>query len=353
MSGEHRVSTMSPTLGQRQRAAAFALLMACGCALAVPLADTRIPLFSGLGIINDTAFALLGLIVAALLYLQFRATRAPAVLVLASGFLLLSLTTLPQLLRESQGAFIDLRLLFVADFSLPAAAIAYALLRRGVAGATGQERAASQIVAALAATIALAALATWITAVSVEPGSGVPTAEASLWWRTLAATALCASLLAAIALLWQRRSSVLDLWLLVALTAWFIDALLRATAADDSSITWHFARLYGLLGIGCILYALLAENLALFLRLERQQARGPVAPHTQAVLGEVTEQLSQPLCAITANADAIGRMLDHERPDLAEVRAALADIIQDAGRANDTLRDAERSAAGEPRSANS
>jgi len=148
MSGEHRVSTMSPTLGQRQRAAAFALLMACGCALAVPLADTRVPLFSGLGIINDTAFALLGLIVAALLYLQFRTTRAPAVLVLASGFLLLSLTTLPQLLRESQGAFIDLRLLFVADFSLPAAAIAYALLRRGVAGATGQERAASQIVAA-------------------------------------------------------------------------------------------------------------------------------------------------------------------------------------------------------------
>src|SRR6186997_246722 len=125
MSGEHRVSTMSPTLGQRQRAAAFALLMACGCALAVPLADTRVPLFSGLGIINDTAFALLGLIVAALLYLQFRATRAPAVLVLASGFLLLSLTTLPQLLRESQGAFIDLRLLFIADFSLPAAAIGY------------------------------------------------------------------------------------------------------------------------------------------------------------------------------------------------------------------------------------
>lgn len=348
MSGEHRVSTMSPTLGQRQRAAVFALLMACGCALAVPLADTRIPFYSGLFIIGDTAVALLGLMVAVLLYLQFRATRAPAVLVLASGFLLLSLTTLPQLLRESQGAFIDLRLLFVADFSLPAAVIAYALLRRGVGEVDGQERTVPHIAAALAATIALAALATWITAASIEPGSGIP-AEASLMWRTLASMALCASLLAAIALLWQRRSSVLDLWLLVALTAWFIDVLLRAAAPDDSSVTWHFARLYGLLGISCILYALLAESLALFLRLERQQARSPAtrpAPDTRTVLGEVTEQLTQPLCAITANADAIGRMLEHERPDLAEVRAALADIIQDAGRATDTLRDAQRDAAG-------
>jgi len=68
------------------------------------------------------------------------------------------------------------------------------------------------------------------------------------------------------------------------------------------------------------------------------------------VLDEVAEQLAQPLCAITANADAIGRLLEHEHPDLAEVRAALADIVNDAGRASEALRAARRSTAGGDRS---
>ena len=348
MSGGQHVSTVHPSLGQRQRAGAFALLMACGCGLAIPLAGAPLPYVDGVVLIVDTAFALLGAIVAALLYMQFRVTRAPAVLVLASGFLLLSLTTAPQLLRESQGAFIDLRLLFVADFSLPAGVIAYAVLRRGPAGAPDLGRTVPHIAAALAATIGLAALATGITAASVEPGGGIPAAAASLPWRALATTALCVTLIVAIGLLWRRRDSVLDLWLLVALTAWFIDVLLRAAAPDDTRATWHFARLYGLFGIGCVLCALLGENLALFARLERQRMRIPSPSGAAHALEEVAEQLTQPLCAITANADAIGRMLEHEQPDFAEVRAALADVVNDVGRASETLRDAQRRATGAP-----
>ena len=39
---------------------------------------------------------------------------------------------------------------------------------------------------------------------------------------------------------------MVDLWLLVTLMAWFIDVLLRAAAPDYGSVTWHFARPYGL-----------------------------------------------------------------------------------------------------------
>jgi hypothetical protein len=350
MSGEGHAFTMSPTLGQRQRAAALALLMAGGCMLALPLANVSLPRFEAVVLIVDTAFALLGFVVATLLYLQFRATRAPAVLGLASGFLLLSLATVPQLLRESQGAFIDLRLTFIADFAMPAGAITYALLRRGVAGTPDAGRVVPHIAGAIAATVALAALATWITAASGEPGTGMPAADATLWWRLLATGVLCATLAVAIALLWQRRSSVLDLWMLVALTAWFIDALLRAAAPDDASVTWHFARLYGLFGIACVMFALLAENATLFRRLERllrraEAAAAPDTPVEAGVVGHIAEELTQPLCAITANADAIERMLDQDPPDLAEVRAALADIIDDAGRASRTLHEARQSVA--------
>jgi len=340
---------MSPSPGQRQRAAALALLMACGCALAVPLADMRLPYSAGIILIVDTAFVLLGLLVASLLYRQFRLARAPAVLVLASGFLLLALTTLPQLLRESQGAFIDQRLLFIADFSLPAAALGYALLRRGAAAAPDDGRPVPHIAGALAATVAVAALATWITAASVEPGS-VPATEASMPWRWLSTTALCATLIVAIALLWQRRGSVLDLWLLVLLAGWLIDVMTRAAAPDDASVTWHIARLCGLLGVACVLSVLLAENPARFARKDRRRARRAATPDARVVLDEVAEQLAQPLCAITANADAIGRLLEHEHPDLAEVRAALVDIVNDAGRASEALRAARRSTAGGDRS---
>ena len=46
----------------------------------------------------------------------------------------------------------------------------------------------------------------------------------------------------------------------------------------------------------------------------------------------IADELNQPLFAITANADAISRMLAREAPDLGEVRAALADITSDAQR---------------------
>lgn len=194
--------------------------------LVLPLAGVRLPRFEPFILVIDSAFTLLGLIVATLLYLQFRATRAPALLALASGFLLLF--------------------------------------------------------------------------------------------------------------------------------GWSIDVLLRAAAPVDTSIASHLAHLCGLLGIACLLGALLAENTTPFVRVERMRVRAPAATPapargagTRRVVDGIAEELNQPLCAITANADAIGRMLDAERPDLAEVRAALADIVDDTCRASETLRAAQRAASQE------
>jgi hypothetical protein len=225
MSSEQDVTTMNATLGQRLQAAALALLMAGGCMLALPLAGVSLPRVEPFILVIDTAFTLLGLIVATLLYLQFRATRAPALLALASGFLLL--------------------------------------------------------------------------------------------------------------------------------VGWSIDVLLRAAAPVNTSVASHFAHLCGLLGIACLLGALLAQNSTSSARLERTRVRAPATPApvqgagVRRVVDDIAEELNQPLCAITANADAIGRMLDAEHPDVAEVRAALADIIDDICRASQTLRTAQRAASQE------
>ena len=62
----------------------------------------------------------------------------------------------------------------------------------------------------------------------------------------------------------------------------------------------------------------------------------------RAMMGELTaslaHELNQPLGAILSNAQAVRRILAEKRPDLAEVKAAVEDIIQDNSRAVETIR---------------
>ena len=61
-----------------------------------------------------------------------------------------------------------------------------------------------------------------------------------------------------------------------------------------------------------------------------------------AVMGELTasltHQLNQPIAAILMNAEEIQRMLESAEPDIENLRAAVADIIQDDVRATETIR---------------
>src|SRR5262245_24710939 len=61
----------------------------------------------------------------------------------------------------------------------------------------------------------------------------------------------------------------------------------------------------------------------------------------------IADHLNQPLFAITANADAITRMLARENPDLVEMRAALADISSDALRGSRMVGSVQRLLAAE------
>ena len=52
----------------------------------------------------------------------------------------------------------------------------------------------------------------------------------------------------------------------------------------------------------------------------------------------LAHEINQPLAAIRSNAEAIQSMLESERPDLDEIRAAVGDIVADDARAGDTIR---------------
>ena len=52
----------------------------------------------------------------------------------------------------------------------------------------------------------------------------------------------------------------------------------------------------------------------------------------------LAHEINQPLAAIRSNAEAIHSMLESERPDLDEIRAAVVDIVSDDARAGETIR---------------
>lgn len=52
----------------------------------------------------------------------------------------------------------------------------------------------------------------------------------------------------------------------------------------------------------------------------------------------IAHELNQPLAAILTNAEAVQSMLQADNPDLEEIKAAIADIIQDDTRAGETIR---------------
>jgi C4-dicarboxylate-specific signal transduction histidine kinase len=70
--------------------------------------------------------------------------------------------------------------------------------------------------------------------------------------------------------------------------------------------------------------ALLVEHLA---HTERVNAMGEV-------VASIAHEVNQPLFAIVSNARAAGTLLSRGEPDLAEIGAALEDIVQDANRAS-------------------
>jgi signal transduction histidine kinase len=69
-------------------------------------------------------------------------------------------------------------------------------------------------------------------------------------------------------------------------------------------------------------------------RLRDQLAHSSRVNAMGEVVASIAHEVNQPLFAIVSNARAAGQLLGRKRPDLAEIGAALEDIVQDANRAS-------------------
>jgi signal transduction histidine kinase len=314
----------------------------------LPRIDAFIPSIEGIFCVND-------LITAVLLYSQFSIIRLRGILVLANGYFFTALIVIPHLLTFP-GVFAPTGLLGAGletapwlytfwHFGLPIALLGYAWLKPADrANSLTRVSTRSLIGWSVALVIGLVCGLVWLTTLGHEflPRLMASTMNATPLLHYLGTFALLTCLLS-LALLWSRRSSVLDLWLLVvgcALTAELVFTLLLISTRF--SLGFYTGRMFSIVTSIVVLVVLLAETTRLYARLASSNAmlmreRENRLMNLEAMVASIAHEVRQPLGSIKNNGLAASTFLRDAPPNVEEVRSALDDIITASDRASEVF----------------
>jgi signal transduction histidine kinase len=340
------LSTLPPSRAQKRLALAVALvLLAAFCATvpfaAVPLQYTRefIPAYA-------TAMFVISLITSALLFVQFSIVRSRALLAISGGYLFSTLMTIPwaltfpDLFEQTEMASTTWGLLStVWHLGFPLFVIAYTLLKDDEPPTRWLRRSLSFAVLSSATGVmivdVLVSLVT--TANELMPSTLAVFERSYIYWNGLLLLAFLA-----LALLWARRRSVLDLWLMVVMCGLLIELCLIFLVGRRYVVGWYAARVYFLVSSTLVLAILLSETALLYRRLARsvmaESREREARLMTMDVLSaSIAHEMAQPLASIVTNADAASRWIARPAPDLDEVKATLEQIRNSAYRARDLM----------------
>ena len=346
------LSNLSPSLAQKRLALSVALLLLVAFFItAGPLAkvqlariDAFIPAYATAMFVND-------LITAVLLFAQFSILRSRALLVIASGYLFTALVVIPWvltfpgvfapggLLGAGLQSTVWLYTLWHAGF--PIFVIAYALLKDAdPTKRLWQGPVHVAILLSVAATAAIVCAAALLVTAGDEllPHIMLDTVHLSALWPYIGGFTALLSVLAII-VLWTRRRSVLDLWLMVVMCAYVIEiCLISLPNPGRFSVAWYVGRIFGVLSGSLVLFVLLYEITTLYARLVRavlaqRRERDARLVTGDAVSAAIAHEVKQPLSGMITNADAGLRWLVRATPDLDEAKAAFDRIVADGHRA--------------------
>ena len=344
--------TTSPPSRSQGRLAVCVLLVLVAALLVtapfarVPLTNTEVllPAYAAAVFVNEV-------ITSALLLALFSVQRSRAVLVLSIGYLFSGLMVVPWALTFP-GVFASLGLLdaglqstasiaTLRRLGFPLFVLAYALLKDtnlSVRNSHGSER--GMVLGSVAGVVTTACGLTWliITRDDALPQFMSDARNVSELWQYVPATAVFLYL-AGLIVLWTRRRSVLDLWLMVVLCTLLIEIILLSylSAGLRLSVGWWAGRLYGFTSATVVLLVLLSETTTLYARLARsvsaeRRAREARLTSMEAMSASIAHEVNQPLASMVTNADAGLRWLGRKSPDLEETRAALKRIVSDGHR---------------------
>src|SRR4051812_30944633 len=341
---------------QRNAALGAVALLVVGAAIEAPFAYIQVARLDAFIPVVQTVICVADLITAILLFAQYSVQPRSAILVLASGYIASGLFAFLQTLAFP-GSYAPSGLigdgidspawLFVWwHTTFPLAVLVYALLKDVSSPpdrsdwSTGATIGIS-VACALAAIGGLALLAT----VGAQHLPALYTGDVTR--QTLFANHinLFMWLWGAIALvvLFLRRRTILDLWLIVTLFAWMPNFVIAATiTAVRYSVGWYTARGYALIASCTVLAVLLTETTVLYARLTSAVAllrreRSNRLMSLDAATAAMAHEIRQPLTAIASMSSAASNWLKKTPPDVGEVRTSLAAIRASIDQAEDII----------------
>ena len=273
-------------------------------------------------------------ITATLLYAQASVFRSRALVAVATGYLLTSLLVIPHALTFP-GAFAPDGLLdagvnttswlaYARRWMFPIAIILYVRLKREDAAVRpGTERTPVRIFAWIVGAVVLAAAVTLLTTVGHDllPPFFANRSDVIRSNSFLYQSVLLAAFAVAGVMLFRERRSVLDMWLLVAVSGWFVETVTIITLSGRFNVGWY--GLYVLMAFThlIVMLALLTESNRLYAQLAlttiaRNRERSARLMSLDAVAAAISHEIGQPLTAIRLQAGMSRSRLASAKPEI-------------------------------------
>jgi signal transduction histidine kinase len=345
------IANMPATGQQKAMAVGVAVLLIVTAAVIAPFASIQLGRIDAFIPVLQTALCVAELITAALLFAQYSIQPQRALLALASGYIFTGSFAFLQTLAFP-GGYAPAGLIgeintpawmyVLWHTTFPAAILVYALSKDtiGVGKLPGRST-ATTIIFTVAGVLATTAVLTWIVATKTEYLPSLYTTDVRLQTR-LGNQVNLALLLwgaTALAVLFFRKRTILDLWLMVTLLAYtpnFLVAMIGSSVRF--SVGWYAARCFVLVGSCMLLTVLLIETMLLYSRLAsaitlQRRERTNRLLSVEAVTGAIAHELKTPLGAIALNASTALSQLRSTPRELEDMEDILSDIEADSHRA--------------------
>ncbi|MCA1406489.1 MASE4 domain-containing protein [Ensifer sp. IC3342] len=323
----------------------------------LPFKDVRLPRLDGFIPALATAIVINDLVTAALLLSHFAAARKRALLILASGYLFSALIIVPYALTFP-GAFSSMGLLggglqtapwlyWFWHAALPISVISYVLLKDAPGSAGVIDDSWGRAIGwSVGIVLALVGGLTWFTTAqeSLLPIVMRDRVEVNLGFRLAYGGALILPAAAGLTLLWVRRRSVLDLWLIAVCGAFLFEITLGTLLVPARfSLAWYGSRIFSYAASTFVLIVGISELTALHARLVLsnmllQRERANKLMSLEAMASSIAHEVRQPLGAIATNGEVARLCLTRIPPDPKTAQEALADIVADVRRAGQILK---------------
>jgi len=320
----------------------------------LPVRDVRWPVIDAFVPIVNAIMFVGGLISATILYAQARVARSRALIVLASGYLLAAFLLVPHTLTFP-GAFAPEGLLkaglngaaWVATFRRAALTISILIYGYFKRSETVQPRFERPPVRISIGVVSASVLTVLVTILATSGQGWLPAQFLNrsdvIYEGSVVRELVMVSLFGATEIMLLRaRKSVLDLWLIVAVADWLIQALLIMLLHSRFTVGWYYLFFLTLFAHLVVMLALVAESNRLYGKLalstaalnrERESRFISMGTVTAAIAHEV----GQPLNAVGLNALAALNCLTQARPDIRTAITALRAISEDRQRTFDVI----------------